>query len=313
MALARPLRTGTDRVMMDTAAHAFADAFAERMIDTVDGLKIYARDYAPRSPVTGLPVVCLHGLTRNSKDFEIIAPRIAALGRRVIAPDMRGRGQSSHDPDPAHYVPAIYAQDVLTLLDKLEVKEAVFVGTSMGGIITMVISALAPDRIAASALNDIGPKVDSEGLNRIASYVGLVQPVNSWEEAAAKVKGVMGVAHPDHADDAAYWDAYARRTWRQLPDGKVEVDYDPSIALAFNDAETTPAVDMTPLFAMLAKKPVLSIRGAISDLLSAETVDLMRTMRSDMAAVEVPNTGHAPMLDEPAAWNGLLDFLAIVP
>ncbi|HWA00995.1 MAG TPA: alpha/beta hydrolase [Caulobacterales bacterium] len=299
--------------MMDTAAHAFAGTFEERLIDTVDGLKIYARDYAPRAPVTGLPVVCLHGLTRNSKDFEIIAPRIAALGRRVIAPDMRGRGRSSYDPDPAHYVPAIYAQDVLTLLDKLDVKQAVFVGTSMGGVITMVIAALAPDRIAASALNDIGPKVNAAGLARIASYVGNAQAVASWEEAAAKVREVNGPMHPAHLDDAAYWTAFAHRTWRARDDGMIEADYDLSIALAFGDPDTAPPADMTALFAMLAHKPVLSIRGMESDLLSPETVDLMRTMRSDLVSVEVANTGHAPALDEPEAWDALLDFLAVVP
>ncbi|MES1156858.1 MAG: alpha/beta hydrolase [Alphaproteobacteria bacterium] len=298
---------------MDTAAPALAGAFEERLIDTVDGLKIYARDYAPRPPVTGAPVICLHGLTRNSKDFEIIAPRIAALGRRVVAADMRGRGQSSHDPDPAHYVPAIYAQDVLTLMDKLEIKQAVFVGTSMGGIITMVIAALAPDRIAASVLNDIGPKVSPEGIARIGSYVGRSQPVESWNAAAEAVRSVMGQAHPDRLDDEAYWLAYAHRTWTQCADGKIEVDYDASIALAFSDIETAPPVDMTPLFQALAKKPVLSVHGALSDLLSTDTVAYMKTLKPDLAAVDVPNTGHAPMLDEPEAWDALLDFLAVVP
>ena len=298
---------------MDTAAPALAGAFEERRIDTVDGLKIYARDYAPRPPATGLPVICLHGLTRNSKDFEIIAPRIAALGRRVVAADMRGRGQSSHDPDPAHYVPAIYAQDVLTLMDKLEIKQAVFVGTSMGGIITMVIAALAPDRIAASALNDIGPKVSTEGITRIGSYVGRSQPVDSWQAAAEAVRSVMGQAHPTRLDDDGYWLAYAHRTWTQRAGGKIEVDYDPSIALAFSDSETAPPVDMTALFQALAKKPMLSIHGAASDLLSADTVAYMKTLKPDLVAVDVPNTGHAPMLDEPEAWDALLDFLAVVP
>src|SRR5262249_40856823 len=122
---------------MDSGART-TGAFEERVIATIDGLALYARDYAPQLPETGLPVVCLHGLTRNSRDFEVIAPRVASLGRRVIAPDMRGRGHSANDPDPAHYMPAVYAQDVLTLLDALGIPKAVFVGTSMGGIITMV-------------------------------------------------------------------------------------------------------------------------------------------------------------------------------
>src|SRR5512143_205220 len=117
---------------MDAGAHFSIGNFEERIVQTVDGLKIYARDYTPLLPMTGLPVICLHGLTRNSRDFEVIAPRIAALGRRVIAADMRGRGKSANDPDPAHYVAAVYAQDVLSLLDKLQIQQAVFIGTSMG-------------------------------------------------------------------------------------------------------------------------------------------------------------------------------------
>src|SRR5262249_58796830 len=123
---------------MDSGARANA-GFEEHVVATMDGLALYSRDYAPQLPETGLPVVCLHGLTRNSRDFEVIAPRIAALGRRVIAPDMRGRGRSANDPDPAHYVPTVYAQDVVALLDKLEIPRPVFLGTSMGGIITIVV------------------------------------------------------------------------------------------------------------------------------------------------------------------------------
>src|SRR6185295_16820883 len=143
--------------------------FEERVVATVDGLALYARDYPPLEPTTGLPVICLHGLTRNSRDFEVIAPRIAALGRRVIVPDMRGRGKSANDPDPAHYVPAVYAQDVLKMMDTLSIPQAVFVGTSMGGIITMVMATIAPDRIAGSVLNDVGPKLSADGLSRIAT------------------------------------------------------------------------------------------------------------------------------------------------
>lgn len=297
---------------MDSGGHSFVGAFEARSIATVDGLTLYVRDYAPRPPVTGLPVICLHGLTRNSKDFEVIAPRIAALGRRVIVPDMRGRGQSSYDPDPAHYVPAIYAQDVLSLLDQLEIPQAVFVGTSMGGIITMVIAALAPGRIAAAALNDIGPRLNTEGITRIASYVGQTQPVASWADAAEAARAVNGRAFPERLDDAAFWDAFARRCWRERDDGRIETDYDANIALAFTDPDTAPVIDMTPLFEMLAKKPVLSVRGALSDLLSEDGVAHMRAVAPDVDTVTIPQIGHAPMLDEPEAWDALLEFLAKV-
>ena len=287
--------------------------FEERIVATVDGLALYARDYAPLTPVTGLPVICLHGLTRNSRDFETVAPRIAALGRRVIAPDMRGRGKSANDPDPAHYVPTVYAQDVVSLLDKLDIPEAVFIGTSMGGIITMVVAMTAPARLAASVLNDVGPKLGSDGLKRIASYVGRVRPLANWDEAAAATREIALQAYPQRADDKDFWLAFAHRTFRQREDGQVEADYDPHIALAFADIEHAPPADLTPLFQGLIQKPMLSVRGALSDILTAEVVAQMRAMKGDLAAIEIPNIGHAPMLDEPAAWDALLDFLAGVP
>ncbi len=298
---------------MDFGARSTIGDFEERIVATVDGLTLYARDYAPLLPETGLPVICLHGLTRNSRDFEVIAPRIAALGRRVIAADMRGRGKSANDPDPAHYVPAVYAQDVLKLMETLEIPKAVFIGTSMGGLITLVIAALAPEKIAASVLNDVGPKLSIEGLSRIAGYVGRVQAVESWEEAAGAVRAVNGSAFPERLDDDTYWLAFARRTFREREDGKLEFDYDPHIALAFADFdEDAPPPDLTPLFDALAQKPMLSVRGAISDLFSEEAVAFMRERKPDLEAIAIENVGHAPMLDEPEAWDAILDFLAKV-
>ncbi len=298
---------------MDFGARAAIGGFEERIIATVDGLTLYARDYPPLLPETGLPVICLHGLTRNSRDFEIVAPRIAALGRRVIAADMRGRGKSANDPDPAHYVPAVYAQDVLQLMDALHIPKAVFIGTSMGGLITLVIAANAPERIVASVLNDVGPKLSIEGLSRIAGYVGRVQAVESWDEAAGVIRAVNGSAFPERLDDDAFWQTFARRTFRERADGKIEFDYDPHIALAFADFdEDAPPPDLTPLFDALAQKPVLSVRGALSDLFSAEVVDFMRERKPDLDAVTIDYIGHAPMLDEPEAWDALLDFLAKV-
>jgi pimeloyl-ACP methyl ester carboxylesterase len=298
---------------MDAGAPIAIGGFEERVIATVDGLALYARDYAPLLPETGLPVICLHGLTRNSRDFEVIAPRIAALGRRVIAADMRGRGQSANDPDPAHYVPAVYAQDVMKLMDALSIPKAVFIGTSMGGIITMTLAMMAPERIAAAVLNDIGPKVNVAGLSRIVGYVGHVRPVASWDDAVEAIRETNGVAFPGRADDEMFWRAFARRVFRSRDDGQLELDYDPHIALAFADFdEDAPLPDMTPLFAALAQKPVLSVRGGISDLFSEDGVAAMRTVKPDLEAVTLDNIGHAPMLDEPEAWDAVLDFLARV-
>lgn len=296
---------------MDSGAPVAIGGFEERIIATIDGLALYARDYPPLLPETGLPVICLHGLTRNSRDFEVIAPRIAALGRRVIAPDMRGRGQSANDPDPAHYVPAVYAQDVLKLMDALDIPRAVFVGTSMGGLIMMVIATIAPDRIAASVLNDVGPRLSTAGLGRIASYVGRSQPVSSWAEAAEVVRAINGAAFPERADDDAFWLRAARRTFRERDDGQLETDYDPHIALAFADfdQDATPP-DLTPLFQALSAKPVLSIRGDLSDILTPEAVAHMKSINPKLETAAIENVGHAPALDEPEAWDAILDFLA---
>lgn len=297
---------------MDAGAPAFIGGYEERIVATIDGLAIYARDYAPLAPVTGAPVICLHGLTRNSRDFDVIAPRVAALGRRVVVPDMRGRGKSANDPDPAHYVPAVYAQDVLALMDRLEISRAVFIGTSMGGLITMVIAALAPNRVAASVLNDIGPKLNPLGLSRIATYVGRVQPLPTWQAAAEAVRAVAGTAYPDRLDDDRFWAHFARRTFREREDGQVEADYDPRIALAFADTADSPPADLTPLFQALAQKPMLSVRGAISDLCTPDVVEYMRGLKPDLATVEIANVGHTPCLDEPEAWDAVLTFLARV-
>ncbi|MGE0532214.1 MAG: alpha/beta fold hydrolase [Hyphomonadaceae bacterium] len=298
---------------MDSGAPIGIGGYEERIIRTIDDLTLYARDYPPLAPQTGAPVICLHGLTRNSRDFEIIAPRIAALGRRVIVPDMRGRGQSANDPDPAHYVPAVYAQDVVKLMDDLGVPKAVFIGTSMGGLITLVIAATAPDRIAASVLNDVGPQVNTSGLTRIASYVGNVQPVATLQEAAAAVRSTNGSAFPDKLDDDAFWLAFARRTFRVRDDGQFELDYDPLIALAFADFDAdAPAPDLMPYFQALANKPVLSVRGEHSDILTAEGAERMRNASERVEAITVQGRGHAPALDEPDAWDAILDFLARV-
>jgi pimeloyl-ACP methyl ester carboxylesterase len=298
---------------MDAGAPVGIGGFEERVIATVDGLALYARDYPPLLPETGAPVICLHGLTRNSRDFEVIAPRIAALGRRVIVPDMRGRGKSANDPDPAHYVPAVYAQDVLKLMDTLGVAKAVFIGTSMGGIITMVIGTTAPDRVAASVLNDVGPRLSTAGLARIASYVGHVQPVASWVDAAEAARATNGAAFPDRLDDEGFWDAFARRTFHARDDGQLELDYDPHIALAFADFdEDAPPADLTPYFTALAAKPMLSVSGAASDILTADALAQMREVNPKLEIVSIANIGHAPMLDEPEAWDALLGFLARV-
>jgi pimeloyl-ACP methyl ester carboxylesterase len=279
---------------------------SEHTVRSADGLGLFVRDYAPLQPALGLPVICLHGLTRNSADFEVVAPRIAALGRRVIAMDVRGRGRSDWDGTPARYMPLTYAQDALKVLDQLGVERAVWLGTSMGGLITMVAAAMAPDRVGAAILNDIGPVIDPRGLARIVTYIGKGEPRSNWDEAAAAVAMTQGVAFPDA--DAAFWHAFARRTYRRRADGRLELDYDPAIA----QPQSTPAPDLRPVFKALQPVPTLVLRGGLSDILSREGVAEMQALKDDLDVSEVPNVGHAPTLEEPCAWLPIVDFLARV-
>jgi pimeloyl-ACP methyl ester carboxylesterase len=286
-------------------------AFVERAITTGDGLRLFVRDYPAEPPERGLPVVCLHGLTRNSADFEVVAPRIAALGRRVLVPDVRGRGRSDRDPNPARYVPPVYAADVVHTLDMLGVVRAVFVGTSMGGLITMIVAATVGDRVAAAVLNDIGPVVNASGLERIAQYVGKVEPQESWAALTALVKSTQGAAFPDA--NAVFWQTMARRVARELADGRIAFDYDPAIAHVFEQPRDAVTPDLTPLFQTLARAPVLVVRGALSDILTPEGMAAMRAIKSDLEVAEVARVGHAPTLEEPGAWEAIVKFLARVP
>ena len=276
---------------------------------SADGLKLHARDY----PADGskAPVICLHGLTRNARDFEELAPRIQATGRRVIAVDVRGRGESDRDPNPANYHPGTYAADVMALLAQQAIPAAVFVGTSMGGIITMVLASFAPQVIAAAVLNDVGPELSPVGIARIAGYVGQGKPVETWADAAAYIKSINASAFPDASDEE--WDRFARRTFRE-EGGKPVLDYDPDIAVAFKVDPDAPPPDMWPLFrALTTGRPVLLIRGGASDLIDEAIATRMRDAAPDMAYAEVPRVGHAPMLTEPKAWEAIQSFLQRVP
>jgi pimeloyl-ACP methyl ester carboxylesterase len=251
-------------------------------------------------------------LTRNSSDFEALAPKIAALGRRVVAIDVRGRGKSDRDPAPERYQPSTYVQDALSILDALEIERAVFIGTSMGGLMTMIAAVTAPQRISAAVLNDIGPVVDSRGLQRIASYVGKGGAFESWSELIEAIKEVQAAIFPDAGEE--FWITFARRVARERDDGKIEFDYDPSIARAFEPGTTGSAVppDLLPLFSALAARPVLVIRGSLSDILAPGGIEAMRAVKPDLKIAEVPRVGHAPTLDEPTAWEAISAFLAQV-
>ena len=281
--------------------------FTQHFFAAEDGVRTYYRRYEPASPSGAAPVVCLHGLTRNSRDFEDIAPRIAATGRRVIAVDVRGRGRSDRAPDASTYYPGVYVNDVLGLLDAEGVDRVVSVGTSMGGLMTMILAAERPGFLKGVVLNDIGPELAPEGMARIQSYVGGASSFSSWAEAAAAVRAINGVAFPNETDEA-FWIAFAKRVCRETDTGEIVLDYDPAIAQPVQEGDAAPP-DLWPLFDAMADVPLLLVRGAITDLLSEDTVAEMKRRRPDMERVDVPDVGHAPLLTEPEAWSAIEAFL----
>ena len=272
------------------------------------GLALHARDYAGSGGPARCPVICIHGLTRNSGDFEDVAPWIAARGRRVIAVDVRGRGRSARDPQPERYHPKVYAADMLKLLDEAGIARAVFVGTSMGGIITMAIAAKRLDAIAAAVLNDVGPVIGIAGLERIKNYVGKMPEIRGWEDAAAYIKSINGVAFPENTD--ADWLRWARRTFREQ-DGRIQLDYDPKIAAAIQGSKLKPTSWIAKfLYRRLARnRPTLLVRGGVSDIVGPAEAAYMRRVAPQLRYAEVPGVGHAPMLTEPAARAALASFL----
>jgi pimeloyl-ACP methyl ester carboxylesterase len=285
-------------------------AFAERRWTSPDGLGLFARDYAPGAGPAKLPLIAIHGLTRNSADFEGIAPLIAQSGRRVLALDVRGRGRSDRAPDPMTYTPDVYARDVVALMEQAGIDRAVFMGTSMGGLITMALTAIRPKAVTAAVLNDIGPEVSPEGLMRIAAYSG--QPVDTptWAAAVDYARRINEIAFPHYGD--ADWEAFARRIFRDGTEGTPVLDYDPDIAVPIRAAGAKALVpNLWPWFRKLAKnRPTLLVRGGNSDLLSAEIAAKMKKAAPGMDHVEVPGVGHAPMLDEPEAKAAIFEFLA---
>lgn len=273
-----------------------------------DGLRLYARDYA--HPAPRATVLCMHGLTRNSADF---AELCAALqdDYRVIAVDQRGRGRSAYDPNPENYAPLVYVRDMFKLLDTLGIARVIAIGTSMGGLMSIVMAALQPARLSAVVLNDIGPIIDPAGLARIRAYVGKVPPVTSWAAAERQVRALNEHVFPDW--QAMDWERFARKVYREDAAGVPKLAHDPAIADSIQESATNPPVDLWPAYAALAGIPTLVIRGATSDILAPDCVAEMKRRKPDLVAVEVPNRGHAPMLDEPVARAALYEFLAALP
>lgn len=264
-----------------------------------DGLRLYARHYPARQTSKLRPVLCLAGLTRNSRDFDRVASALSqhtTNPRDVFTLDIRGRGLSESDKDWKNYAVPIEMQDVIDFMTAQSLHDAGIIGTSRGGLITLVLAAAQPGRIGAVVLNDIGPVIETDGLIRIAGYVGRYPIPKSWTDAARAIKALTRRDFPNLSDAQA--EAFARQLFNEL-DGRPAAGYDPQLAKCLSVMDG-PMPQLWPQFEALRRVPVLVIRGENSDLLSEKTVEDMRRRHPMLASVSVPNEGHAPLLwDEP--------------
>ena len=280
--------------------------WTDRYWNSADGLKLHYRDYD--GPHERPPLLCIPGLTRNARDFEPVADRYAGEWR-VIAVDLRGRGGSQRDPDSGNYAPAVYVADLLKLLDQLGIADAVFVGTSLGGLCTMLLASTDNERIAGTLLNDIGPHIEQAGIDRISGYLGKDTRFASWDEAVAELRERNGEVFPRWGDGE--WLRFARRICVEQG-STIGFDYDMAIADNFRRGAGKPQPDAWPLFRALEGRPVTILRGETSDLLSNETAERMVAEFDDVALVTVPDVGHTPSFEEPESQAALDRLLARV-
>ena len=284
-------------------------AYQDKSWTSADGLSLYYRDYAGPDGYDGPPVVCMHGLTRNSRDFAELAEHIART-RRVMVLEMRGRGMSDYAPDASTYNPVQYVADVEALLEEQGIDRFISIGTSMGGLMTMMLAANKPGRLAAVVMNDIGPQVEPAGIERITGYVGHGRSYPTWMHAARSICNVHSEAFPDYELDQ--WLEMAKRTMVVSQNGRISYDYDMAIAEPFKEPDGAAPADLWPAFDALCGVPMVLVRGELSDLLSPQTVKEMAKRNPAMTTVTVPRVGHAPMLNEPEALEAIDALLAKV-
>ena len=275
-------------------------------VSAPDGLRLHAREYGSRS-ATGLPVVCLPGLTRTVADFETLAPVLAKdNARRVIAIDSRGRGQSEYDRNPENYNLLVELGDLIAVLTALAIGSAIFVGSSRGGLLTMQFGVAHPTAIAGIVLHDVGPVIEPAGLARLRSYVGKMPQPRNFSEGADILRQLFHGQFPNLSNEQ--WLASAQRAW-QVRDGALVPTYDVRLSrtLATIDIER-PLPPLWAEFDALKRQPMLVIRGARSDILSAETVAAMAARYPGMESIEVPDQGHVPLLDSEDLVRRVVEF-----
>ncbi|RAX40568.1 alpha/beta fold hydrolase [Rhizobium tropici] len=287
--------------------------FLARTIPATDGLKLHVRDYAgdKAAILNPTPVFCLPGLTRNSRDFHQLAlllSRDSPAPRRVITLDARGRGLSERDPDKSHYNLLVEAQDVLTVCAALDIKQAIFVGTSRGGLILHMLAASRPDVLKAVILNDIGPVLEKIGLADIRDYLNRDRKPASWSEAVEILRENHGSAFTALAEED--WRGMARAIYTAV-DGKPVADYDPAIAAQMQALDLeAPIPDLWTQFEGFQDIPLMVIRGENSKLLAQSTTDEM-AKRHPGTIVKIANgQGHAPILHLGDIPDAIRDFIS---
>jgi pimeloyl-ACP methyl ester carboxylesterase len=270
-----------------------------------DGLRLHYRDYAGGREDRP-PILCMPGLTRNVRDFEGVTARLAGEWR-VICVEFRGRGESAYAKDPMTYVPLTYTQDVLRLLEDLKIDRFVAMGTSLGGIVTMLLAATGKAKLAGALLNDIGPVIERDGLDRIKNFVGKSVSWPTWVHAARALGEANATIYPDYGLED--WLHMAKRLYRLTPAGRIVPDYDKNIAEPFRLPGGEAGVDLWTALDALKDVPTLITRGELSDLFSDDTAQAMVKRLKAATLVTVPNVGHAPTLDEPVAVKAIDKWL----
>lgn len=279
------------------------NGYRENRFTSQDGLSLYYRAYGP-ADADATPVLCLTGLTRNSRDFHRVAQRLCR-DRLVLCPDYRGRGRSDYDSDSGNYRPETYLNDIRHLLAAAGIGRVVVIGTSLGGLLAMAMGAAMPTVLAGVVLNDVGPEIGGPGLARIVDYIGTDRPHSDWASAARDLAVMFPHLSLD-SDEA--WEAAARATWREGDDGKLHYDWDVRIAEPLRAGAPLP--DLWPVFRSLGNVPLLAVRGALSDILSAETLTRMADAHPGLRQVTVARAGHVPTLSEPDIADTLDAFVA---
>jgi pimeloyl-ACP methyl ester carboxylesterase len=293
--------------------------YQEQHYQSRDGLRLYYREYGGGNQT----VICLPGLTRNSKDFHEIALHLSS-NYRVVCPDLRGRGQSARDPKWKNYNITVYMSDVRRLMVEAKIAQAIFVGTSLGGLISMTMAYQRPELLKAIVLNDLGPEVDPVGYARVLSSAGQQVEAKNWQEAAEHCRKKYGLAFPEMPPE--FWNAFAHKSYREGANGMPELDIDLKIGDAIRfTAKAARVLGILKSLRLLHKvrgvpldpwvsfraitMPCLVLRGETSDILSEEIIDRMQAVKPDLVRVTIPGRGHAPLLDEPESLSAIDTFL----